>query len=143
MSSRREDLSNEQVQEGAFMKRVTRNIDPLRARDLLERVPRACISFACDHGPQAQPIVLVWQDDRYLAGLPLDADPRPGSEQEVVLLIDEGIYYFDLRAIYIRGQIKQASAPRDAPTSRTWFEVVPLKTVAWDYGTLREVSDER
>jgi hypothetical protein len=61
------------------MKRVTRNIDPDCARDLLERVPRACISFACDHGPQAQPIVLVWHDDRYLAGIPEDADRRPGG----------------------------------------------------------------
>ncbi len=124
------------------MKRVTRNIDPRSARDLLERVPRACLSFASDHGPQAQPIVLVWQDDRYLVGLPLDADRQPGSGQEVVLLIDEGVYFFDLRAIYIRGQVKQASAPRGAPSSRTWFEVVPLKAVAWDYGTLREVRDE-
>ncbi len=125
------------------MKQVTRDIDPASARDLLERVPRACICFASDHGPQAQPIVLVWQDGRYLAGISLDADRLPGSGQEVVLLIDEGIYYFDLRAIYIRGQVKQASAPRDAPFSRTWFEVVPSKTVAWDYGMFREVSDER
>lgn len=70
------------------MKQVTRNIDPGCARDLLERVPRACISFASDHGPQAQPIVLVWHDGRYLAGLLEDADLRPGSGDEVVLLID-------------------------------------------------------
>jgi len=125
------------------MKRVTRNIDPGCARDLLERVPRACISFACDHRPQAQPIVLVWHDGRYLAGIPEDADCQPVSGQEVVLLIDEGIYFFDLRAIYIRGQARPAEAPRGAPDGRRWFEVVPLKTVAWDYGTLREVRDER
>ncbi len=124
------------------MKRVTRNIDPGCARDLLERVPRACFCFACDHGPQAQPIVLVWHDGRYLAGIPEDADRRPSPGQEVVLLIDEGVHFFDLRAISIRGRVKPAEAPRDAPTGRMWFEVVPLKTVAWDYGTLREVRDE-
>ena len=125
------------------MKRVTRNIDPGSARDLLERVPRACLCFASDHGPQAQPIVFVWYDGRYLAGLPEDADRQPGSGQEVVLLIDEGIYFFDLRALYIRGQVKPAETPKGAPTDgRTWVEVVPLKTVAWDYGTLREVKDE-
>ena len=129
-------------QGAAFMKRVTRNIDPGCARDLLERVPRACIAFASDHGPQAQPIVLVWHDGRYLAGIPEDADHRPGSGHEVVLLIDEGVHFFDLRAIYIRGQVKPAEAPGGAPVGRTWFEVVPLKTVAWDYGTLREVRDE-
>ncbi len=124
------------------MKRVTRNIDPGCARDLLERVPRACIAFASDHGPRVQPIVLVWHDDRYLVGIPEDADRRPGSGHEVVLLIDEGVYWFDLRAIYIRGRVKPAEAPGGAPFGRTWFEVVPLKTVAWDYGTLREVRDE-
>ncbi len=76
------------------MKWVTRNIDPNYVQDLLERVPRACISFACDHGPQAQPIVLVWHDGRYLAGIPLAADRCPSSGQEVVLLIDEGVYFF-------------------------------------------------
>jgi hypothetical protein len=135
-------MSNEQDQGGAFMKQVTRNIDPGSARDLLERVPRACLCFASDHGPQTQPIVLVRHDGRYLAGIPLDTDPRPGSGLEVVLLIDEGIYFFDLRALYIRGQVKPAEAPRGAPVGHTWFEVVPLKTVAWDYGTLREVRDE-
>ena len=126
------------------MKRVTRNIDPGSARDLLERVPRACLCFASDNGPQAQPIVLVWYDGRYLTGLPRNAEQRPSSGQEVVLLIDEGIHFFDLRALYIRGQVKQASAPTEAPAADcTWFEVVLLKTVAWDYGMLREVRDER
>ena len=124
------------------MKRVTRNIDLGSARDLLERVPRACLCFASDHGPQAQPIVLVWHDGRYLAGLPQEAEQRPNSGQEVVLLIDEGVHFFDLRALYIRGQVKPADAPSEAPANCTWVEVVPLKTVAWDYGTLREVRDE-
>jgi hypothetical protein len=122
------------------MKQVTRNIDPASARDLLERVPRACLCFACDHGPQAQPVVLVWQDGRYLVGIPQKDDRKPEPDQEVVLLIDEGVHFFDLR--YIRGQVTPASAPREVPADRTWFEVFPLKMVAWDYGTLREVRDE-
>ncbi len=124
------------------MKRVTRNIDPVYARDLLERVPRACISFACDDGPHAQPIVLVWHDDRYLAGIPENTNRRPASGQEVVILVDEGIHFFDLRAIYIRGHVKPVETPSDAPAEHTWFEVVPLNTIAWDYGLLREVRDE-
>lgn len=123
------------------MKKVTRNIDPASARDLLERVPRACICFAGDQGPQAQPVVMLWREGRYLAGFPGETGRRPGPGQEVVLLIDAGIYYFDLRAIYIRGQAQPAEAPMGAPAGRTWFEVAPLKTVAWDYGMLREVRD--
>lgn len=57
-------------------------------------------------------------------------------------LFDEGVQFFDLRAIYIRGRVKSVEAPNDAPAGRTWFEVIPIKTVAWDYGTLREVTDE-
>jgi hypothetical protein len=124
------------------MKQVTRNIDPGSTQDLLERVPRACICFASDQGPQAQPCVMLWHEGRYLAGIPRDAGRQPGSGQEIVLLIDEGIYYFDLRAIYIRGQVKHTEAPKGAPAGCTWFEVIPLKTVAWDYGMLREVGDE-
>ncbi|HEX8032903.1 MAG TPA: hypothetical protein VF510_03605 [Ktedonobacterales bacterium] len=125
------------------MKAVTRNIDPGSAQDLLERGARACICFASEQGPQAQPITLVWQDGSYLAGIPEEADRRPDFDQEVVLLIDEGIHFFDLRALYIRGVVKPAEAPRDALAGHMWVEVVPFKTVAWDYGTLREVRDER
>lgn len=125
------------------MKQVTRNIGLVSAQDLLERVPRACLSFASDLGPQAQPVGLRWHEGRYLINLPGNVERQPISNQEVVLLIDEGIYYFDLRAIYIRGQVKPAEAPLNTPTGLTWFEVVPLKTVAWDYGALREVRDER
>jgi hypothetical protein len=124
------------------MKRVSRNIDPDCARDLLEQAPRACIAFACEHGPQAQPIVLLWHDSRYFVGIPDHADQRPSAGQEVVLLVDDGVYFFDLRAIYIRGLLQGAEGPRDAPAGHTWFEVVPLKMVAWDYGMLHEVSDE-
>jgi hypothetical protein len=129
-------------QEGVSMKRVTRTIDPDRARDLLKRVPRACLCFASNQGPQAEPVVLVWHDGCYLAGLPYDAERQPGSGEEVVLLIDEGVHFFDLRALYIRGRVQPAEAPRGVQTSCTWVEVVPFKTVAWDYGALREVSDE-
>ncbi len=124
------------------MKQVTRNIDPDSARDLLERVPRACIAFAGDDGPQAQPSLLVWQDNRYLVGIPETVDRRPAPGQEVVLLVDEGVHFFDLRAIYVRGRVQPHEAPRGVHGGHAWFEVVPLKVVAWDYGMLREVDDE-
>jgi hypothetical protein len=124
------------------MKHITRDIDPVDAQDLLERVPRASLAFASNDGPFSQSINLVWLDDRYFVGIPATANLRPAIDQEVVLLVDEGIYFFDLRAIYIRGRVKPAAAPRGAPAGRAWFEVIPFKTVAWDYGTLREVSDE-
>ena len=123
------------------MKHITRDIDPVDAQDLLERVPRACLSFADDHGPHAQPIACLWRDGRYFAGIAGPTNLQPTADQEVVLLVDEGVHFFDLRAIYIRGQAKPVEAPQGAPAGYTWLEVIPLKTVAWDYGTLREVHD--
>jgi hypothetical protein len=122
---------------------VTRDIDPASAQDLLERAPRACLSFAGEDGPQILQVGLRWQDDRFLVSIPGDAGPLPVSGQEVVLLVDEGIYYFDLRAIYIRGQALPVEFPPGASAGRTWLEGIPLKTVAWDYGKMREVENER
>lgn len=119
------------------MKLVTRNVDPDNARDLLERVPRACISFAGDRGPRAEAIAFVLQGGRYLAGLPITADQWPRCGQEVALLIDEGIHWFDLRGILIRGIVKASEAPASPPKDLRWLEVVPDRTVAWDYGMLR------
>lgn len=125
------------------MKRVTRNIGPDSARDLLERVPRACIAFEGQNGPCSQPIALVWRDRRYFVGIPQNADQRPSPGQEIVLLVDEGVHFFDLRAIYIRCRVQPAQPPGNAPASHTWIEAIPVKTVAWDYGMLREVNDDR
>ncbi len=124
------------------MKHVTRDIDPVEAQDLLERVPRASLAFTGEHGPYAQPAALVWRDGRYFVGMVATTSSTPVADQEVVLLVDEGIQFFDLRAIYVRGHIKPVDPPVDAPADRAWFEVIPLKTVAWDYGTLHEVQDE-
>ena len=123
------------------MKAVIRDIDPAEARDLLERVPRACLAFATEQGPQAQPAALVVRDSLYYAGISENAGARPDPGQEVVLLVDEGVHYFDLRAIYIRGHAQPAETPMGAPARRAWFVVVPLKTVAWDYGRMREAAD--
>ncbi len=125
------------------MKHITRDIDPVDAHDLLERVPRASLAFAGEQGPCAQPIDLAWRAGRYFVGLATTANPTPTADQEVVLLVDDGAQFFDLRAIYIRGTVKPIDPPVNVPTDRIWFEVLPLKTVAWDYGTLREVHDAR
>ena len=125
------------------MKQVSRDVDPESALDLLERVPRACLSFASGYGPIVQPVVLQWHKSRCWVSFSGNVEHQPLPGQEVVLLVDEGIYYFDLRAIYIRGQVSFTEAPPDTPAGRPWFEVVPIKTVAWDYGSLREVQDDR
>ncbi len=111
-------INQDQTTNPTPLKRITRDIDPADVHDLLERVPRACLFFACDDGPHAQPIAFVWRDGRYLVGLPETAHLQPAIDQEVVLLIDEGVHFFDLRAIYIRGHVKPIDAPDDAPAGQ-------------------------
>ncbi len=124
------------------MNQVTRDIDPDSARDLLERIPRACVAFASDSWPQIQPVALTWRDGRCLVGILENAERQPTASQEIVLLIDEGVHYFELRAISIRGEVKLARAPEGALPGRVWFELISRKTVAWDYGMLRETRNE-
>ncbi len=123
------------------MKQVTRNVELDAVQDLVERVPRACIVFAAASGPQSQPVALIWRDSRYFVGLPPQTTSQPSTGQEIVLLVDEGAYYFDLRAIYIRGQAQPMEPPSAVPADHTWFELLPSKIVAWDYGMLHEVDD--
>jgi hypothetical protein len=99
------------------------------------------MAFAGADGPQAIPIEFAWQAGRYLAGIPENGGYLPDPGDEVVFLVDDGIYFFDLRAIYVRGNVKLTSAPAGATAICRWFEVVPSKTVAWDYGMLREVEN--
>jgi len=120
---------------------VTRDIDPKEAEDLLERVPRACIAFARPDGPQVQPVKLARRESRYLIGGPLDAASVPDEGGEVVLLVDEGVYLFDVRGIHIRGYIKLTKTLQGLPEGFTWIELEPSKTTAWDYGRMREVND--
>jgi len=124
------------------VKRITRNIDLVEARDLLERVPRACIAFASGEGPQAELVTVRYQDDRYLVGMPSSAVSHPTVHQEVVLLVDEGFQFFDLRAIYVRGHVQRPDEVEGLPGDIFWFAVQPTRAVAWDYGRIREVDDE-
>lgn len=123
------------------MSHVTRDVDPAEVLDLLARAPRACLSFATGGAPQVVPVEFVLRGGRYLVGIEANHASVPVAGQEVVLLVDEGVHWFDLRAIYLRGTVQPAPGPDDAPGGRAWLEVQPVKCIAWDYGRLREVSD--
>lgn len=125
------------------MKKVTRNIDFASAQDLLAGDRRACLAFAGADGAQVEPAVLQWRDGRYLVGIPARADGLPAAGAEVVLLVDEGVYFFQLRALYVRGTAQPSAPPAgDMPAGCRWIELLPTKTVAWDYGQMREVDDD-
>jgi hypothetical protein len=124
--------------EGVRVKRTTLNVDLIEVRDLLERVPRACVAFTSDEGPQVEPVTVLVKDDRYLVGMPSRAASHLTIHQEVVLVVDDGSQFFDLRAIYLRGHVQPLDRSGDLPADFFWFEVQPTRTVAWDYARIRE-----
>jgi hypothetical protein len=128
--------------EGVPVKRITLHVDPVEVRDLLERVPRACVAFAGDEGPHVDPVTLLCKDGRYLVGMSSSAASHPTLHEEVVLLVDDGCQFFDLRAMYVRGHMEPPGEMEHPAPDDFWFEVEPTRTVAWDYARIREVDDE-
>ncbi|APB01065.1 hypothetical protein [Nocardia seriolae] len=124
------------------MKRITRNIDLAEARDLLENVPRACLAFTGEQGPQAEPVTVLFEGDRYLVGIPSSAAGFPAVGDEVVLLVDAGSQFFDLRAVYMRGHVEPMSGIEHLARGFLWYALQPARAVAWDYGRMREAEDE-
>jgi hypothetical protein len=123
------------------MKSVTRDIDPAKASGLLERAPRACLAFAGEDGPAVLPAMFVLRDGRYFAGLADGNGPLPNPGLEAVLLVDEGVHWFELRAVSLRGFLRVAEAPPDSSAGYAWFELEPARIGAWDYSQLRELSN--
>lgn len=116
------------------MTRVTRDVDPAFARELAARGARACIAVAGPDGAEIVPVRVDALDDGRWHVEPLGPAPVPAVGDEVVLLIDAGVEWYDLCAGYVRG-----SVVRDGRADA--FELVPTRTLAWDYGRLRPVDD--
>jgi hypothetical protein len=126
------------------MRRITNAVDPEKMRDLLERVPRACVAFNNAGMIAVVPVEFRFQAGRYWIGMSGGGSgPSPGPDEPVKLLIDEGMYYFDMRGIWIRGRaLLGEERPEDGSPALNWFQLVPEKFVAWDFGAMREVREQ-
>jgi hypothetical protein len=116
--------------------RVTRDVEPEALRDLLEHPPRATVAFVSDGTPDVLPALV-----RVVAGLrfAVATDAAPDlHEREVVLVVDDGPYWFQLRGLSMRGTARRTAAPDEpAPAGLAWYDVDARRTVAWDYATVR------
>lgn len=110
------------------------------SRDLLESSRRACLSFVVDGGPWIEPVVFRHADGRYAVGLG-EGGRQPQNGSEVVLLIDDGILFFELRAVYVRGRVKPLSV--EHREGMLWLEVEPGKVTSWNYGRMRVEDGSR
>lgn len=117
---------------------VTRDVEPAAVRDLLEHPPRATVAFV-DHGAvDLLPVSARCSADRHLFRVAVAGAPDL-ENREVVLVIDDGQYWFELRGISVRGVAKRIDAPAPGEADGVaWYAIEPRRILAWDYGTIRE-----
>jgi hypothetical protein len=119
--------------------RVTRDVGPEAVPDLLERPPRAAVAFL-----DGEQVDVLPAKARTLDGVHLFAvrgrDDLGG--REVALVRDDGPWWFELRAVTVRGVARPAApAAGEDGTGLAWYAVEPRRVIAWDYGSLREAGD--
>jgi hypothetical protein len=127
-----------QADRGSDGRRVTRDVQPSAVRDLLEHPPRATVAFVDGDAVNLLPVRARCTMGGYAFGLLADVSPGLAN-REVVLVIDDGPYWFELRGISVRGIAQRVEPPGSEETSRgTWYAIDPRRILAWDYGAIRQ-----
>jgi hypothetical protein len=126
------------VAEAAADKRVTRDVDPSALRDLIDDPPRATVAFIEREAAELLPVKVVARRGLHLFGIVAVGSPDIEG-REVVLLMDGGSYWFELRGVSVRGSAARVDSPEGEAAERLrWYAVVPRRVLAWDYGSIRE-----
>jgi len=113
---------------------VTRDVDPSAVGDLGGRPPRATLAFVASDVAEALPVAARLVDGVHRVGVPArDAADLHG--REVVLVVDDGPYWFQLRGLSVRGTARRAAG---ADGGLVWFAIEPRRVLAWDFGRIRE-----
>lgn len=120
--------------------RVTQRVSVADVEDLVSGSARAAIAYAGPDGPECVPVV-VRRDGGIRIGVHPDAVATLGVPERVVLVIDDGAFWFELRAAVWRGTVTSepmSGRARPDDDGLVWFRLDPRRFVAWDYGQLRE-----
>ncbi len=121
------------------MPKVTRNVDARDLSDLFDESARATLAFERDGGIEAVPVVARLRDARYQVGVRAEDADALQPPVRVRLAVDDGCFWFDLRAVTVRGRIESTDCPSETDRGRLrWFDIRPEWVGAWDYGTLHE-----
>jgi hypothetical protein len=114
---------------------ITRDVEASAVADLALSPPRAALAAAADDEILALPVGVTLEEPADPASSGRIVRVPEGSpdlaDRNVVVIADDGPQWFRLRSLTVRGTAK----PAGQCTSR----VAPRRTVAWDYGSLREV----
>jgi len=116
--------------------RITRDVDPSALRDLVEAPPRATVAFVEGDAIDLLPARARFSTDTYDFCVQADAAPELGG-REVVVVIDDGPYWFELRGISVRGVAARID-PAEPDATLVWYRVDARRVLAWDYAAIRE-----
>jgi hypothetical protein len=105
---------------------VTREASEEELRDLVERPPRAHIAYVREGRAEAVPVMARRTADAWLIRA---EEELPAGR--AMLLIDDGVYYFELRGLRYPGVLMPP-----APGQR-FQRFLPRKAIGWDYGKMR------
>lgn len=115
--------------------RVTRDVEPEALPDLLAHPPRATVAFVHDGAANALPAQVRLEGAKRFA---VAADAPDLHDREVVLVVDDGPYWFQLRGVSVRGTARRAAAPGESGAAPlAWYAIDVRRVLAWDYGTVR------
>ena len=121
---------------GAGAQHVTRDVEVSAVGDLLEHPPRATVAFVEGGAVEILPASARFTANAHLFGVRADAAPDL-DDREVVLVIDDGRYWFELRGISVRGVAAHIEPPGGADRL-LWYTIKPRRVLAWDYSAIRE-----
>ena len=114
------------------MPAITRDVPVSALGDLLAHPPRASVTFIGDDAVTIVPARAQLGIDPPRIGLPAPGPDLTG--REVVVLVDDGPWWFRLRGASFRGV-----ARRDALAEGVvWWTITPTRILAWDYAAIRE-----
>jgi hypothetical protein len=119
-------------------RRVTRDVAPAALPDLLAHPVRATVAFVDADGIELLPARAGAGAEPFRFGVVADSAPDLDG-REVVLVIDDGQYWFELRGISVRGVARRIAAPPPSDgAGATWYAIEARRILAWDYATIRE-----
>jgi hypothetical protein len=116
-------------------KRVTRDVEVSAVRDLLDHPLRATVAFVDGGAASLLPARARFSASKHLFGVS-PAAALDLADREVVLVIDDGPYWFELRGISVRGVTARVEPPSGG--GLVWYAIAPRRVLAWDYGAIRE-----
>jgi hypothetical protein len=105
--------------------RTTRDVALADVADVVADPRRATVTFVDDGEPAIVPVCARCEGYRWRFAAAAPAL----DDREVVLLLDDGDWWFELRGVSVRGV-----ARRDGDG---WYTVEPRRVLAWSYGSLR------